>query len=426
MALPELIEILPLESPIQSQVRIPGSKSITNRALILAALADRETILKDALWSEDTQVMVEALRQLGVDIQVTEDPEENANRYIKVKGRGGELNSGGTLENPLELYVGNAGTAARFLTAVVCLGQGVYRLSGVSRMHERPQAELFRTLRELGYLIDSDNDRLPLRVHGGGKKKAECQVSMDHSSQFASALILAGRQGDWTINVQGESEENAPYVAMTRNLVNAFRKPEREFQVEPDASSASYFQAVGWLLNHQENLPPCQVAIFNPPQSTLQIDSQFHKFLPLPEIVSRRTDLGDSILTAMIVAPFGNQVTRFEDLGRLRLQECERVVAMKTELEKCGATIREIGDVLEISPSKLHGAEIQTYQDHRIAMCFSILGLMIPGIKIRNPACVGKTFPNFYRKLTDSPPQGLGARIRNPHNDTDLDLSELS
>jgi 3-phosphoshikimate 1-carboxyvinyltransferase len=128
----------------------------------------------------------------------------------------------------------------------------------------------------------------------------------------------------------------------------------------------------------------------------------------------------------MIVAPFGNQVTRFEDLGRLRLQECERVVAMKTELEKCGATIREIGDVLEISPSKLHGAEIQTYQDHRIAMCFSILGLMIPGIKIRNPACVGKTFPNFYRKLTDSPPQGLGARIRNPHNDTDLDLSELS
>src|SRR5258708_726629 len=174
MPLPDLIEIVPLDKPVQTQITVPGSKSITNRALILAALADGEVTLAGALWSEDTQIMVECLRKLGFEIHVENDPAEFCNRTIKVKGLGGEIPNGGTIENPLELFVGNAGTAARFLSAFVCLGKGIYRLHGVLRMHERPQAGLFFALRELGYRIDSANDRLPALIHGTGPRPGKC------------------------------------------------------------------------------------------------------------------------------------------------------------------------------------------------------------------------------------------------------------
>src|SRR6266487_1740431 len=167
MALPDLIEIVPLDKPVRAEITVPGSKSITNRALILAALADGEVTLQGALWSEDTQVMVEALQKLGFEINVEPDPEEFCNRTITVHGLGGQIPNAGTPEKPVELFVGNAGTAARFLAAMVCLGNGVYRLSGVPRMHERPQAALFNALRELGYRVDSLNDRLPATVFGG-------------------------------------------------------------------------------------------------------------------------------------------------------------------------------------------------------------------------------------------------------------------
>jgi hypothetical protein len=163
VSLPSLIEIQPLAAPLAGPVTVtvPGSKSLTNRALVLAALGRGTTTLRGALWSEDTQVMTDCLRRLGFEVAVDYDPEEEANRSIKVRGLGGLIPRGGTAEAPLELRVGNAGTAARFLAAMVCLGTGVYRLSGVPRMHERPQAELFGTLRAMGYRVDSSNDRLP-------------------------------------------------------------------------------------------------------------------------------------------------------------------------------------------------------------------------------------------------------------------------
>ena len=161
MPLPDLIEIVPLTAPVTAEITVPGSKSITNRALILAALAEGTTTLRGALWSEDTQVMTECLTQLGFEVRVEPDPAEDCNRTITVKGLGGAIPRAGTLEKPLELFVGNAGTAARFLAAMVCLGHGVYRLSGIPRMHERPQAALFHALRELGYRIDATNDKLP-------------------------------------------------------------------------------------------------------------------------------------------------------------------------------------------------------------------------------------------------------------------------
>src|SRR5271167_5145089 len=166
MALPELIEIVPLDKPVRAEITVPGSKSITNRALILAVLADGEVTLTGALWSEDTQIMVECLEKLGFEIRVKNDPEEFCNRTITVKGLGGKIPNAGTAEKPLELFVGNAGTAARFLSALVCLGDGVYRLAGIPRMNERPQVALFKALRELGYRVETEhgNDRLPVAI----------------------------------------------------------------------------------------------------------------------------------------------------------------------------------------------------------------------------------------------------------------------
>jgi 3-phosphoshikimate 1-carboxyvinyltransferase len=482
MALPDLIEIVPLDKPVRAEITVPGSKSITNRALILAALADGEVTLEGALWSEDTQIMVECLQELGFMVNVAPDPNEICNRTITVYGQGGKVPGGGTAENPLELFVGNAGTVARFLAALVCLGKGVYRLHGVSRMHERPQAALFKALRELGYRVDSPNDKLPATIFGGRADPAlrdqdarqrvptkQCSVSIEESSQFASALLLCAKHGGWEVNVVGENAEESSYVAMTLKLMEAFPHHGGRFQIEPDASSGSYFWAAGQLEVEQKTdcqeeksftlsascLPTVRVA--NWPKSNWQIDegfllqfsqlemrtdaftktmlgnwatdeivAQYRKSANLqPLTISRLRDLGDSIMTAIVISPFLIEPVKFTDLGRLRVQECERVVALRTELTKCGAKVVEEGDTLTVWPSKLHGEEIETYNDHRMAMCFAILGLKVPGIKIKNPACVKKTFPNFFQKLAAPPPKGLGATILDARTGRKLKEEEL-
>jgi 3-phosphoshikimate 1-carboxyvinyltransferase len=500
MSLPELIEIVPLTQPVRAEITVPGSKSITNRALILAALAEGEVTLKGALWSEDTQVMTAALQELGFEIKIEEDPAEFCNRTITVKGLGGKIPKAGTAEEPLELFVGNAGTAARFLAAFVCLGEGVYRLSGVPRMHERPQAALFSALRELGYQVESEkgNDKLPVKIFGRRRRREEsqtedeskrlltssptekkCRVSIEESSQFASALLLSSKTGNWKIEIIGENADESPYVVMTSKLMEAFPWNGGVLQIEPDASSGSYFWAVGGHepISEREKTrretsdgftisykikTTRSVSVRNwPHHSGWQIDSKFPMYLGLlikfdlftpeekaktqhdlaklwgpnweekqkenykkyleeydaehgPIKVSRKTDLGDAIMTLIALAPISDHKIIFTDLGRLRVQECERVVALRTELTKCGAKVIEEGDTLTVYPSKpedLHGAEIETYNDHRMAMCFAVLGLKIPGIKIKNPACVKKTFPNFFQKLAAPAPQGLGVTI---------------
>ncbi len=465
MPLPDLIEIIPLDEPVRAEITVPGSKSITNRALILAALADGEVTLTGALWSEDTQVMTEALRTLGFDVRVENDPAEFCNRTITVKGQGGRIPKAGTAEKPLELFVGNAGTAARFLAALVCLGNGVYRLSGVPRMHERPQAELFKALRELGYRVETPNEKLPAVIFGeapergsvsrsdsatpeasidSGREKADesaagrrpalrkrsCTVSISESSQFASALLLAAKHGGWEVKIAGDDDEEAPYVVMTQRLIESFPKRGGRFQIEPDASSGSYFWGAGWLVTVKwwlgapvEELGPEGSPIWVKawPKSGWQIDAAFPDFQPWPESISREGQLADSIMTAVVLVADRESAVdcylepraemKFTELGRLRVQECERVVALRTELTKCGAKVVEEGDTLTVYPSDLHGAEIETYNDHRMAMCFAILGLKVPGIKIKNPACVKKTFPNFFQKLAAPPPNGLGVEI---------------
>lgn len=424
MPMPHVIEVVPLERAVQAEITVPGSKSITNRALVLAALGPGETTLHGALWSEDTQVMVECLQDLGFMVNVDADPEEICNRTITVYGKGGTVPRGGTADQPLELFVGNAGTAARFLAALVCLGEGVYRLHGTPRMHERPQAALFGALRELGYRIDGANDRLPALVHGAGPRAGKCRVSITESSQFASALLLCGAVGGWKIEVTGENAEESPYVAMTAQLRSIFYQQRGSFRIEPDASSGSYFWAVNQFTAGQ---PPVrhQVSVAHWPASGWQIDAQFPKYLPLPPRLSRLEHLGDSIMTAIVIAPFADKPVVFNDLARLRVQECERVKALRTELTRCGAHVEEADDTLTVHPSKLHGAEIETYEDHRMAMCFATLGLKVPGIKIKNPACVRKTFPDFFQKLAAARPHGLGATVLDAQSGRPLNPDEL-
>jgi 3-phosphoshikimate 1-carboxyvinyltransferase len=287
-----------------------------------------------------------------------------------------------------------------------------------------------------------------------GERRPTCQVSIEESSQFASALLLCAPVAGWNVEVTGENAEESPYVAMTSKLIEEFPKRGGKFQIEPDASSGSYFWAAGKILEGievQELWPQFgvkvptnilkQVAVVSWPNSGWQMDEAFLDFVrfggafpkmrksieefkkrqpnapwpqpPMPPYdISRTSDLGDSIMTAIVFAPLWIETIRFTDLGRLRVQECERVLALRTELTKCGAKVVEEGDTLTVYPSTLHGAEIETYDDHRMAMCFAILGLKVPGIKIKNPACVRKTFPNFFQKLADAPPHGLGATIR--------------
>jgi 3-phosphoshikimate 1-carboxyvinyltransferase len=455
MPLPDLIEIVPLEKPVRAEITVPGSKSITNRALILAALAEGEVTLEGALWSEDTQIMVECLQELGFMVDVRPDPNEFSNRTITVYGKGGVVPPGGTEQQPMELFVGNAGTAARFLAAFVCLGKGVYKLHGVPRMNERPKAALFQALRELGYRVESSTEKLPAIIYGSGPKPgANCTVNIEESSQFASALLLCAKVGGWNVEVVGENAEESPYVAMTSKLIEAFPRNGGKFQIEPDASSGSYFWAAGWLLTKSfldselfkaltqlERKPEpgeflklrsqeTRIIVSMWPDSQFQVDADFTIFIDqrhsaIPVEISRVHDLGDSIMTAIVLAPCNSQTIKFSDLWRLRLQETERVVALRTELTKCGAKVVEEGDTLMVYPSKLHGAEIETYNDHRMAMCFAILGLKVPGIKLTNPACVKKTFPNFFQKLADAPPKGLGATIRDAKTGRQLSHDEL-
>jgi 3-phosphoshikimate 1-carboxyvinyltransferase len=413
MTLPDLVEIVPPSSVSPVLITMPGSKSLTNRALVLAALSDGRTTLRGALWSEDTEIMVDALRALGFEVTVEADAAEEGNRTINVQGLGGRVPNAGTPGKPLELYVGNAGTVTRFLMAFLCLDDGVYRLHGTPRMHERPQGALIDALRQLGYTVEATNGRLPAVISGEKRStRRACTVSIEESSQFASALLLSARIGGWDVTMTGEDAEESAYVAMTAKLIEAFPQHGGEYLIEPDCSSASYFLAAGALL------PETQLHVAAWPESDWQIDARFIDFLrrfredgaEYPAL-SRMSDLGDSIMTAIVMAPFLPKPSRFVDLGRLRVQESERVAALRVELTKCGARVVEAGDTLEVFPSELHGAEIDTYDDHRIAMCFATLGLCVPGMRIRNPNCVDKTFPNYFAKLAAPPPDGLGALV---------------
>jgi 3-phosphoshikimate 1-carboxyvinyltransferase len=394
--LPDILEIKPLAKPPNCTITVPGSKSITNRALILAALAKGKCTLRGALWADDTQVMVDSLNKLGIKTTPSK-PDENSNCDIEVEGQDGRIP-----EPKADLYVGNAGTAARFLTALVCLGHGEYKILGDLRMHERPMKDLFDALRAHGVTVDSENNRLPARIVSNGlRRTAEpYNVELTTSTQFASALLLISQKANIQLAFsKWETEEG--YLTMTENMIHGGYALSftPDYVIEPDYSSASYFWAAGFVTEGD-----VQVAGWAKRKHYLQVDGRFPEHLPPRENVSRRTDLGDSVMTLAICALFGKHPLKITDAARMRDQETDRIKAMVTELRKVGgddvAEENTNGFIVHPKPlDLLHPADIETYNDHRMAMCFSVLGLKVPGIRIKNPQCVSKTFPNFFEKL---------------------------
>ncbi len=419
------IAVQPVSCPVEGIVSVPGSKSITNRALLLAALANGRSYLRNALFSDDTRYMSTALRTLGIGVE-----EDETQETFSVQGCGGCIP-----ESQADLFIGNAGTAARFLTAFVSLGHGTYRLDGVERMRQRPIEDLLQGLRQLG--VDATSDRgngcLPLTIHAGGISGGKLRLSANVSSQYPTALLLVSplAESDVEIELTGELASR-PYVEMTLRMIEQwgasveyldnftrFRIPSgqayraQEYTIEPDASSASYFFAAAALSGGSVTVPGIG-------SQSLQGDARFVEILEEmgcdvkrdPESTSVRgalrlsgvdvdmNGISDTVMTLAAIAPFADSATTIRNVAHIRHKETDRIRALANELTRLGVKVEERNDGLTIHPAReMKPAEIETYDDHRMAMSFAITGLRSPGISIKNPACVSKTFPDFFARL---------------------------
>jgi 3-phosphoshikimate 1-carboxyvinyltransferase len=397
-------------------VRMPGSKSISNRVLLLAALSQGETKIRDLLDSDDTQVMLEALGRLGVRI----GPDAT------VRGAGGAFPVKST-----ELQLGNAGTAFRPLTAVLALCGGEYRLSGVARMHERPIGDLVDALRSLGARIDYAGEQgyPPLAIHPGTVRGGATRVRGDVSSQYLSALLMAAPLAPSPTRIEVEGELiSRPYVEITLNLMRRFGVEVKrdgwksftvpaaryaspgEIRVEGDASSASYFLAAGAIGGGP-------VRVEGVGRASIQGDVRFAEVLEkmgaavtvdedwieassaggLKAIDADLNAIPDAAMTAAVAALFARGTSTIRNIGSWRVKETDRIAAMAAELRKLGAKVEEGADFIRVSPpAKLQAATIDTYDDHRMAMAFSLAALGGVRVRINDPQCVGKTFPEYF------------------------------
>lgn len=421
MTFPDKLEIQ-LSGPINAAVRPPGSKSITNRAMICAALADGRSILTGALDSEDTRVMFEALGVLGIPLSL--DPQA---RVITVTGCGGRLPAARG-----DLYVANSGTTARFLAAVLTLGEGTYRLDGSERMRERPIQDLIVALRQLGAEVQSDMDTgcppLLIRAHGLAGGKATVQGSV--SSQFLSGLLLAAPYAREAVEIEVDGElVSKPYVQMTAAVMAAFgveaqcegyrrfriaagqRYRAREYDIEPDASAASYFFAAAAVTGGEvtveglnaESLQGDVAFVEALRQMGCQVSYGAHSITVRGErlrgIEIDMNAISDTAQTLAAVCLFAEGSTTISGVAHIRHKETDRIGALATELRKLGAVVDEREDGLRITPGGLRAAEIATYNDHRMAMSLALVGLRVPGVTILDPGCTVKTYPEFFHDL---------------------------
>jgi 3-phosphoshikimate 1-carboxyvinyltransferase len=418
----EILELKPARRA-RGTVRLPGSKSISNRVLLLAALASGETQIRGLLDADDTRVMREALARLGVTL--TERP-----GGISVRGVGGAFP-----QKKADLFLGNAGTALRPLTAALAFSEGEYFVSGVARMHERPIGDLVDALRPLGAQIDYAEKAgyPPLRIHPSTVRLDQpVRVRGDVSSQFLTALLMAlplGRKPA-TIEVAGELISK-PYVEITLNVMRRFGVDVRrdgwsrfqipaapyrsagEVYVEGDASSASYFLAAGALAGGP-------VRVVGVGRNSIQGDVRFTQVLeamgakiamgedwiectgagPLHAIDMDMNHIPDAAMTAAVLALFADGPSTLRNIASWRVKETDRLAAMATELRKLGGQVDEGADYLRITPGKLQpGVAIDTYDDHRMAMSFSLASLGDVPVRINDPQCVAKTFPDYFSVL---------------------------
>ncbi len=426
--------IIPFTKPVRGSVTVPGSKSITNRALILAALADGETLLQNCLFSEDTEIMVKALQDLGFDVQP--NPED---KTIRVVGLSGQIPN-----KTANIFVGNSGTSARFLTAFLCLSQGGdYTLDGVPQMRKRPIADLAETLNQLGANIETTDGFAPLRIRANGLAGGRASIDASSSSQFVSALVMAAPYAENGIEiVMEDTSVRRSYIDMTLAMLKQFGVPKSAlsaseasyvighhtpyqakpdgYLVEGDASAASYFFALpvvvtGELEIHGVTKDSLQgdiafagrmeeagaYVVWNKNSATV-----YYEPGAKPESLEGSFyPYSDTFLTAAAIAPLLNGATTIEEIGHTRHQECDRIAAMADGLERVGQIVAETETSINITPQPLKSATIATYHDHRVAMsfgilgCYDVLGKGRPWLRIQDPTCCKKTFPDFFQVL---------------------------
>ena len=417
------IEIAPLAGPIAARIELPGSKSITNRAMLLAAMANGRSVIDGALLSDDTRYMANALRTLGFGVEI-----EPKIRRITIDGQGGAIASSGA-----GLFVGGAGTAMRFLVPFLTLGRGRYQIDGNPRMRQRPIAPLVQAMQRLGATVYSERDNQcpPVVVNATRGTFAGGETSIDarDSSQFVSAMLMPAAL--WprglVLSVQGDAAR--PFITMTLALMDSWGARSssegntitvpggqsyraQRFVVEPDASAASYFAAAAALCGGNVTLERLS-------RSSVQGDIAFLEVLErmgarvvwnednvvvtgtgtLTGVDVAMTSMPDMVATLAALAPFASSPTRIRGVAFIRHHESDRIRALATEVRRIGAVAEEFDDGLAITPATLKPASIETYDDHRIAMSFAIAGLKLAGLRIRNPGCVTKTFPDFFERL---------------------------
>ena len=416
--------IRPLSTPLDAVVPVPGSKSYTNRALLIAAMAGGHSSIRGALFSDDTERMADSLRRLGIRVEA--DAEQ---AQFEVWGQSGSFpaKSG-------EIFVGDAGTAARFLTGFLALGDGSYRMDGDERMRRRPIEPLLAALRDLG--VDARAERgngcPPIVVSTHGLDGGEVTMPGDQSSQYFSALLMVGpltRRG-LVIHVENDMVSK-PYIDLTGDIMRAFgatmtRDDDyrlltvegdqsyegRDYFVEPDASNASYFFGAAAIMGGR-------VRVEHLDRRSAQGDLRLLDALRamgceivdddgfievrgprrLRGITVDANAYSDMALTLCAVAPFADGPTEIRNIEHTRLQESDRIAAATTELRRLGQEVEEFRDGLRITPGPITPAVVTTYRDHRVAMAFALVGLKAAGVEIADPGCTAKTFPEFWGTL---------------------------
>lgn len=421
-SLPPSLQITPIHHPLDATVRVPGSKSLTNRALLISALANGKTCLTNALFSDDSRYFAKALQTLGFDVQLDE-----ANYSMSVTGLGGKIPA-----KKAELFIGNAGTAARFLSAFLTLGNGEYILDGEPRMRERPIGDLIEALNQLGVEMEAKNNCPPVEIFAKGLPGGKTRIAGDISSQFLSALLMTAPYAQSSIKVELTTDLNSkPYVDMTISIMKDFGieierdqyshftihpsaySPITNYSIESDASAASYFFAAPAICGGM-------VRVENISRKSVQGDIGFldvltkmgcvvkefdnsitvHRQLSIVGIDIDMRDIPDTAQTLAAIAPFADSPTRIRGIASARVKETDRVHATCVELDRLGVRVEEHEDGMTIHPVEtMRSASIQTYNDHRMAMAFSLIGLRFDGVTIENPSCVSKTFPNFFEVL---------------------------
>ncbi len=428
------VKIDPVRSAIRASIRPPGSKSITNRAIVCAALAVGRSELSGVLDSEDTSVMIEAWQQLGLHVV-----HDRAKEKLVIDGGGGR-----TPQRDAELFVANSGTTIRFLTAALAACDGRFRLDGVARMRERPIADLLSALRQLGAKVESVNAEHancpPVLIQAHGLTGGRATVAGNISSQFLSGLMMAAPMAlsDVELQVVGELV-SVPYVTMTAEVMRAFgaevsgdeqgpftisaAKKYRgaNYAIEPDASAASYFWAAGAITGGAATVEGLS-------RNSLQGDVRFCECLEqmgckveygnhsvtvyggkLTGINVDMSDISDTVQTIAAVAMFAEGATTVRGVAHNRVKETDRISDLACELRKLGAVVEEFHDGLRIEPpKKILACEIETYRDHRMAMSLALVGLRCAGLTILDPGCTAKTYPQFWEDLASF--TGCGVR----------------